>query len=41
MTFSHLVYIPVMLLIGIVCGYVLGSRATRRQMEEERDRASK
>jgi uncharacterized protein YneF (UPF0154 family) len=41
MGFAHVVYIPVMLLIGLVSGYVLGARFTRRQIEEERNRAAK
>jgi uncharacterized protein YneF (UPF0154 family) len=41
MGFSHVVYIPVMLLIGLVSGYILGARVTRRQIEEDRKRAAK
>lgn len=29
---SHFIYIPVMLVLGIVLGFVMGSRATREQI---------
>ncbi len=35
MTPEHVIYIPAVLLIGLVVGYVLGARAVRK----ERDRA--
>jgi hypothetical protein len=41
---SHFIYIPVMLVLGIVLGFVMGSRATRDQIRmdelkaEERER---
>jgi len=38
---AHVVYIPATLLLGVVCGYVLGARITRRQIEEDRTRAAR
>lgn len=41
MTLAHFVYIPGILLVGIVIGYVLGGRAaeTARADRAEKDRA--
>jgi hypothetical protein len=36
---EHFIFIPGILLIGIVLGYVLGSRAVRAEMEKRRRRA--
>jgi hypothetical protein len=36
---EHFIFIPGVLLIGIVLGYVMGSRATRAEMEKKRKRA--
>jgi hypothetical protein len=36
---EHLIFIPGVLLIGITVGWVLGSRAARRQLEAKRRRA--
>jgi hypothetical protein len=36
---EHFIFIPGILLIGIVLGYVLGSRAARAEMEKRRRRA--
>jgi hypothetical protein len=36
---EHFIFIPGVLLIGIVLGYVLGARSTRAQMERKRQRA--
>jgi len=40
-TTAHFIYIPFVLLIGIVLGFVLGGRAARDAMaaREERDKA--
>ena len=35
---EHLIFIPGMLLIGIVVGWVLGGRAAREQLEKRRKR---
>ncbi|MCS6911640.1 MAG: hypothetical protein RMK29_09285 [Myxococcales bacterium] len=37
-TAAHLIYIPVLLMIGIVIGYVLGARAARDAMAAEQRR---
>jgi hypothetical protein len=36
---EHLLYIPGVLLIGIVVGYLLGSRAVRAEYERQKKRA--
>lgn len=39
MTLAHFVYIPGMLLLGIVIGYVLGGRAAEAAKAEAADKA--
>jgi hypothetical protein len=39
MPFEHVIYIPGVLLIGLVVGYILGARAVRREFEKQRKRA--
>jgi hypothetical protein len=39
MTFEHVIYIPGVLLVGIVVGYLLGSRAVRAEVARQRQRA--
>ena len=39
MPFEHVIYIPGVLLIGVVVGYVLGARAVRAEFEKQRKRA--
>jgi hypothetical protein len=36
---EHLLFIPGVLLIGIVLGYVMGARAARAEIEKKRRRA--
>lgn len=36
---EHLIFIPGILLVGIVLGYVMGTRAARAEMERRRRRA--
>ena len=36
---EHFIFIPGILLIGIVIGYILGSRAARAEIERRRRRA--
>jgi len=36
---EHFIFIPGVLMIGIVLGYVLGSRSTRAEIERKRKRA--
>lgn len=37
-TSEHIIFIPVVLLVGIVLGWVLGGRAARQQMAERAKR---
>jgi hypothetical protein len=39
MPFEHLIYIPGVLLIGVVIGYVLGARAVRAEHDKQKKRA--
>ena len=41
MTFAHIVYIPGVLLVGITIGYLLGARAVRHELAEQRRRAKR
>lgn len=36
---SHFIYIPVLLVLGIVLGFVMGSRATRDQIRMDQQKA--
>jgi hypothetical protein len=36
---EHFIFIPGILLIGIVLGYILGSRAAKAEVEKRRRRA--
>jgi len=36
---EHLVFIPIVLLVGVTIGWILGSRAARSQIEQQRRRA--
>ena len=36
---SHFIYIPVLLVLGIVLGFIMGSRATRDQIQMEAKKA--
>ncbi len=38
MTPQHVIYIPTMLLLGLVVGYILGARAVRAELEKRRKR---
>ena len=38
-TVDHIVYIPGVLLIGVVVGYTLGARAVRAEIERLKNRA--
>jgi hypothetical protein len=38
MTSQHFIYIPTVLLVGLVTGYVLGARAMREELERKRKR---
>ena len=39
MTPEHVIFIPGVLMIGIVLGYILGARAARADLEKRRRRA--
>lgn len=36
---EHLIFIPGILMIGIVLGYILGTRSARAEIERKRKRA--
>lgn len=38
MTPQHVIYIPSVLLLGLVIGYILGARAVRAELEKRRKR---
>lgn len=38
MTPQHVIYIPTALLLGLIIGYILGSRAVRAELEKRRKR---
>ncbi|MFT3767102.1 MAG: hypothetical protein QM820_16520 [Minicystis sp.] len=38
MTSAHFIYIPFVLMIGLMTGYVLGARAVRAELERKRKR---
>ncbi len=39
MTVAHVIYIPGVILVGIVVGWILGSRAVRSEFEKQKKRA--
>jgi hypothetical protein len=38
MTPQHVIYIPTMLLLGLIIGYTLGSRAVRAELDRRKRR---
>ncbi len=38
MTPQHVIYIPTVLLLGLIIGYILGARAVRAEVEKRRKR---
>jgi hypothetical protein len=38
MTPQHVIYIPTMLMLGLICGYMLGARAVRAEIEKKKRR---
>ena len=38
-TVEHVIFIPAILLIGIVIGYIMGGKTVRAEMERKRKRA--
>lgn len=41
MTIGHLIYLPIVLLVGLAFGYVLGAKAVRREIAEAKKRIQK
>jgi hypothetical protein len=41
MTQGHLLYIPLIALLGMAFGYVMGANAVRRELQEAKRRAKK
>jgi hypothetical protein len=41
MTFEHIIYIPGVLLVGLILGYTLGARAVRAEIERTRRRSKR
>jgi hypothetical protein len=39
MPVEHVIFIPAVLLVGTVIGYIMGARATRTEIERKRRRA--
>jgi proteasome assembly chaperone (PAC2) family protein len=39
MTLAHLIYIPGVILVGAVVGYLMGARAVRAEFEKQKARA--
>jgi hypothetical protein len=37
-TFGHVFFIPMMILVGVLLGFILGARAARNQIDLERRR---
>jgi uncharacterized protein YneF (UPF0154 family) len=38
-TVEHFIFIPVVMLFGMIIGYLFGLRAARSQLEQKRNRA--
>jgi hypothetical protein len=38
MTSAHVIYIPFVLLMGLIAGYTLGARAVRAELERKKKR---
>jgi len=38
MTPQHVIYIPSVLLLGLILGYIMGARAVRAELEKRRKR---
>jgi proteasome assembly chaperone (PAC2) family protein len=41
MTIGHFLYIPIIALVGLAFGYVMGAKAVRREIEELDKRVKK
>ncbi len=40
MTFGHIFFIPMTMMVGVLLGFILGARAARNQLDLERRRDS-
>jgi uncharacterized protein YneF (UPF0154 family) len=40
-TVAHVIYIPAVLLVGLILGYTLGARAVRAELDRARKRAKR
>ena len=38
MTPQHVIYIPTMLLLGLIVGYIMGARAVRAELDKRKKR---
>jgi len=38
MTFQHVIYIPFVLIMGMIVGYILGARAVRDEIQKKKRR---
>jgi len=41
MTIEHVIFIPGVLLVGVMVGFVLGARAVRNELSRAKERAKK
>jgi len=41
MTIEHLIFIPGVLLVGVMVGFVFGARAVRNELSRAKERAKK
>ncbi len=41
MSFQHAIYIPILVLLGVVFGYMIGLRAARAEEQQKRERLKK
>lgn len=41
MPVEHVIFIPAVLILGVVIGYVLGARAARAEIKQSRERAKR
>jgi len=39
MTAAHVIYIPIAILIGLICGYIMGARAVRNELARKQQQA--
>ena len=41
MPIEHIIYIPGVLLVGIITGYILGARSVREELKKQKGRAQR